>query len=119
MIAELGEVRTQAQLVADQEALAAQPEQMRKCDACTADIHVNAFNKRNRLQTQPEQVQQRDAYAAEGYVDASTPNSTRRADDTGARTEMLATQKCTNLPCHATQVRHCLCIVPALQPRSA
>jgi len=34
VVAELGEVRAQAELVADQEALAAEPEQVRKCDAC-------------------------------------------------------------------------------------
>jgi len=34
MVAELGEVRAQAELVADQEALAAQPEQVRERDAC-------------------------------------------------------------------------------------
>lgn len=34
VVAELGQVRAQAQLVADQEALAAEPEQVRELDAC-------------------------------------------------------------------------------------
>ena len=38
VVAELCEVRAQALLVAHQEALAAQPEQVRECDACTAHM---------------------------------------------------------------------------------